>query len=198
VVDARLWRPFDAWLQAWKSLDYDFEIVYLNSMHAHPTPQSRDRMYFVAWKRKNRRPDLKITPLGFCTKCGKNVSSVQSWNNPTRRYGKYRQQYVYCCPSCATVVTPYYFAAANAIDWALPTPRIGDRVRPLREKTMQRIAYGLKKYASDPFTVQVNKTSDRVRSLIADTFPTQTGDNGSALVLPFLINLTHTTVRPVA
>ncbi len=197
VVDAHLWRPFDAWLQAWKSLDYVFEIVYINSMHIHPTPQSRDRMYFIAWKKGNRKPDLKITPLAYCQKCGKNVDSVQSWKNPTRRYGKYRQQYVYCCPICATVVMPYYYAAANAIDWSLPSPRIGDRVKPLREKTMQRIAYGLEKYACDPFTVQINKTSDRVRGLLGEAFPTQTGDNGLAMVVPFLINLTHSTIRPI-
>ncbi len=66
VVDVHLWRPFDAWLHAWKSLGYDYELVYLNSMHALPTPQSRDRMYFVAWKRLNRRPDLAMHPLAFC------------------------------------------------------------------------------------------------------------------------------------
>lgn len=198
VVDAHLWRPFDAWLQAWRSLNYDFEIVYINSMHIHPTPQSRDRMYAVFWKRGNRKPDLTITPLAYCPKCEKNVHAIQSWKNPSRRYGKYKQQYVYCCPSCASIVTPYYYAAANAIDWSLPTPRIGDRAKPLREKTMQRIAYGLKKYQVEPFTVQVNKSSDRLRSLLQEVLPTQTGDNGLAMVVPFLINLTHSTIRPIA
>ncbi len=108
VVDAYLWRPFQAWLQAWKSLDYEFELVYFNSMHAHPTPQSRDRMYFVGWKHGIRRPNLKITPLAYCATCERDVESVQSWKNPNRRYGKYRQQYVYRCPRCASEVTPYY------------------------------------------------------------------------------------------
>ncbi len=108
VVDAYLWRPFQSWLQAWKSLGYEFELVYFNSMHAHPTPQSRDRMYFVGWKRGMRRPDLKITPLAYCALCERNVESVQSWKNPNRRYGKYRQQYVYRCPHCACEVIPYY------------------------------------------------------------------------------------------
>lgn len=197
VVDAHLWRPFQAWLSAWKSLDYDYDLVYLNSMHAHPTPQSRDRMYFVAWKKGNSRPNLKITPLAYCAKCDKNVESIQSWKNPTRRYGKYKQQYVYCCPVCAQEVTPYYYAAANAIDWSLPAPRIGDREKPLRDKTMQRIAYGLEKFSRESFTVQVNKTTDRVRSLRHEPFPTQTGDNGLALVHPFLVNLNHSEVRPI-
>lgn len=197
VVDAHLWRPFPAWLQAWKSLDYDYEIVYLNSMHAHPTPQSRDRMYFVAWKRGNKKPNLKITPLAYCQKCEKNVESIQSWKNPTKRYGKYKQQYVYCCPFCAKEVTPYYYAAINAVDWSLPAPRIGDRIKPLRDKTMHRIAYGLEKFAGKSFTVQVNKTTDRVRSLEQEVFPTQTGDNGLAMVMPFLINLNHQEARPL-
>lgn len=200
VVDAHLWRPFSAWLHAWKSLDYDFELVYLNSMHAHPTPQSRDRMYFVAWKRGNNKPDLKITPLAYCERCAKNVDAVQSWKNPARRYGKYKQQYVYCCPHCAREVVPYYYAAANAIDWTLPVQRIGDRVKPLKPKTLERIEYGLQKFAYRPqaFTVQVNKTTNRARS-VEDTFPTQTGDNGLALVAPppFIINLNHSEPRPV-
>lgn len=192
VVDAQRWRPFPAWLEAWRLLGYDFEIVYLNSMHVHPTPQSRDRMYFVAWKRGNTRPNLKITPLAYCPRCTKNVQSVQSWKNPTRRYGKYRQQYVYVCPCCVMEVTPYYYAAANAIDWSLPAPRISDRAKPLQEKTLRRIAYGLEKFARSPFTVQVNKTSDRVRALSTDAFPTQTGVNGLALVSPLLMSLSHT------
>lgn len=198
VVDAHLWRPFRAWLHAWTSLDYDYEIVYLNSMHAHPTPQSRDRMYFVAWKRGNRRPNLTIKPYAYCQKCEGTVESVQSWKNPTRRYGKYRQQYVYRCPQCTREVTPYYYAAANAIDWSLPTPRIGDRDKPLREKTMRRIAYGLSKFGRSPFTVQVNKTTDRLHGLLQEAFQTQTGDNGLAMVLPFLLNLNHPNTRAIS
>ncbi len=108
VVDAYLWRPFQAWLEAWRCLEYEFELIFFNSMHAHPTPQSRDRMYFVAWKQGMRQPNLKITPLAYCARCEKDVDSVQSWKHPHRRYGKYRQQYVYCCPHCARGVTPYY------------------------------------------------------------------------------------------
>lgn len=184
VVDAHLWRPFQAWLQAWKSLDYDFELVYLNSMHAHPTPQSRDRMYFVAWKRGNRKPNLKITPSAYCQKCEKNIDAVQSWKNPQRRYGKYKQQYVYCCPVCAQEVTPYYFAAANAIDWSLPAPRIGDRKKPLKEKTLARIAYGLSKFSGNAFAIPMTRKQDRLRDMTRDPFPTQTGTETQGLTIP--------------
>ncbi|MBO0795113.1 MAG: DNA cytosine methyltransferase, partial [Ktedonobacteraceae bacterium] len=192
VVDTHLWRPFKAWLHAWECLGYEFEIVYLNSMHAHPTPQSRDRMYFVAWRRGNRKPNLKITPRAFCQRCDKNVESIQSWKNPSRRYGKYKQQYVYCCPHCACEVIPYYFAAANAIDWSLPTPRIGDRVKPLKEKTLARIAYGLEK-----FGIPMTRVQDRLRSVLRDAFPTQTATETQGVVMPpFLLNLNHSEPRP--
>ncbi|GHO94822.1 hypothetical protein KSF_048700 [Reticulibacter mediterranei] len=189
VVDAHLWRPFQAWLQAWQSLGYDFELVYLNSMHAHPTPQSRDRMYFVAWKHGNRKPNVKITPAAYCQKCEKKVDAVQCWKKPSRRYGKYRQQYIYCCPGCAIEVVPYYYAAMNAIDWSLPAPRIGDRTKPLRTKTMQRIEYGLKKFAGHPFSIPMTRVQDRLRDVTQEPFPTQTATETQGLVMPFIAEL---------
>ena len=199
VVDAHLWRPFESWLQAWKSLDYEFELVYFNSMHAHPTPQSRDRMYFVAWKRKNRRPDLKICPLAYCNRCQKDCASVQSWKKASKHRGKYRQQYVYRCPGCAGEVTPYYYAAANAVDWSIPAPRIGDRKKPLKEKTTQRIAYGLEKFASHPFSIPMTRAQDRLRNMTHEPFPTQTATETQGLVTPpFLLNLNHPNTRAVA
>jgi DNA (cytosine-5)-methyltransferase 1 len=195
VVDARLWVMWDAWLHAWQNLGYVWEIVYLNSMFAPPTPQSRDRMYFVAWKRGNRAPHLRIEPPAYCPRCEKDIPAVQSWKNPTRKYGKYRQQYVYRCPLCAEEVTPYYYAAANAIDWSRPIQRIGDRTSPLKEKTLKRIAYGLEKFRREPFTVQVNKTTDRLRRALREPLPTQTADNGLALVSPFLLGLNHPNTR---
>jgi DNA (cytosine-5)-methyltransferase 1 len=91
-------------------------------------------------------------------------------------------------------VTPYYYAAANAINWSMKTERIGERKKPLQPKTLRRIEIGLRKYARHhPFTVQVNKTTDRTRDTMTEPFPTQTGDNGLGLVNPppFLINLSH-------
>ncbi|GCE15308.1 DNA cytosine methyltransferase [Tengunoibacter tsumagoiensis] len=189
VVDALLWKPFHAWLQAWRSLGYDYKLVYFNSMYAHPTPQSRDRMYFIAWKRKNRRPNLKITPTAYCPQCGKDVASVQCWKNPQRQYGKYKQQYVYRCPLDANEVTPYYYAAANAIDWDNPAPRIGDRAKPLRPKTMKRIAYGLEKFAQEPFLCNLNHPDARPAALFEQPFPTQTAyDSNGITVPPFILD----------
>ena len=128
VVEARDWILFDEWLLMMQKLGYIWEIVYFNSMFAHPTPQSRDRMYVVFWKKGNPAPDLRFTPLAWCACCGKDVASIQSWKNPLKRSGRYGKQYVYRCPDCAGVVVPYYYAAMNAINWQLPIQRISDRV----------------------------------------------------------------------
>lgn len=183
VVDAHLWRPFEAWLHAWDSLEYEFEIVHLNSMHAHPTPQSRDRMYFVAWKKGNRKPNLKITPLAHCKRCEKDVNAVQVWKNPTKRHGKYRQQYFYGCPGCDKEVEPYYYPAATAIDWSEPAPRIGNRKKPLEPKTLERIADGLKKFAQ-PYLVNMNHSNARPVPLEEMPFYTQTAYDSTGLAVP--------------
>jgi DNA (cytosine-5)-methyltransferase 1 len=57
VVDARQWVMYDAWLHAMDLLGYEWREVFFNSMFAHPTPQSRDRMYVVFWKKGNRAPE---------------------------------------------------------------------------------------------------------------------------------------------
>lgn len=198
VVDVQHWRPLPGWLLSWQNLGYDYQWVSLNSMFAHPTPQSRDRAYFVAWKRGNPKPDLAIRPTAYCAKCERDVAAVQCWKQQGKHLGKYHQQYVYCCPEGAREVTPSFYPAASAIDWSRPIQRIGDRAKPLKPKTMERIAYGLEKFKDEPFTVQLNKTTDRVRSVVQGPFPTQTADNGLGLVM----SLSHGTrpgyISPVA
>jgi DNA (cytosine-5)-methyltransferase 1 len=191
VVDARNWRLFNAWLQAMSSLDYNHEIVYFNSMFAHPTPQSRDRMYVVFWKRGNKAPDLRFTPPAYCPRCECNVAAVQGWKNPGKRWGRYgkNRQYLYHCPTCAGEVTPYYYCAANAIDWALPSERIGDRKRPLKEKTLDRIRVGLEKYGRQPFLTSyyTRAVGRAANSPIDAPLPTQ-----PTWPVHYLVDLGHT------
>lgn len=189
VVEAREWLLFDEWLLIMQKLGYSWETVYFNSMFAHPTPQSRDRMYIIFWKKGNTAPDLRFTPLAWCLRCGKDVHAVQSWKHPLRKWGRYGKQYVYRCPSCACEVIPYYYAAASAINWQLPIKRIGDRSKPLKPKTLRRVEIGLRRF-HEAFLLQVNKTTDRVRP-VSSVLPTQTADNGLALVSPFLVGLSH-------
>lgn len=191
VVEARWWVPFPAWLQAMELLGYHHKIVYLNSMFAHPTPQSRDRMYVVFWKKSLRAPNLDIRPRAHCSRCGRDVEAVQSWKNPQKPWGKYGQQYVYRCPECAGEVVPYYFCAANAIDWSLPAPRIGDRKRPLKEKTLRRIEIGLKKFAR-PIQIDLTQQEGRARPLTDPAFTQVGSEKFGMAVPPFLMDYVHT------
>jgi len=190
VVDARKWVMFEAWLMAMHALGYNHKCCYLNSMHFHPTPQSRDRMYIVFWKKGNKAPDLEYMPVAWCGKCGKDVQSLQTWKNHRRKFGKYRTQYVYCCPSCALVIEPYYYASFNCIDWTDLGERIGDRPKPLADKTITRIQYGLDKYGRQPMVVTTRYTSGvdcRVKPAASEAMPTQPGDASHAICTPLII-----------
>lgn len=194
VVDARKWVMFDSWLNAMTTLGYNHKCVYLNSMHVHPTPQSRDRMYVVFWKKGNKAPDLDYMPLAFSPKLGKDVNAVQSWKNPLKKFGKYRQQYVYCCPVTGYVVEPYYYAAFNCIDWSDLGTRISERRNPLSEKTMGRIRYGLEKYGRQPFIINDQHSTGinyRVKGVdeIIPTIPTT--HQIKLVTQPFIIKLEH-------
>lgn len=186
----RLWPLFWTWYQAMEQLGYVGQIVSLNSMFAHPTPQSRDRIYIVWTRKKNKRPDLTITPLAHCEQCG-DVEARQSWKTG-RSVGKYgkRNQYLYTCPICRVVVMPYYFCALNALDLSIPAQRIGDRPIPLKPRTRGRVQYGLDTYGSRGLQVTVNNKSGvscRVRSLEQPLF-TQACSNTTAVVSPVLVN----------
>lgn len=158
VVEVANWLPFRAWLLAMDALGYDHQVVSLNSMHAQahglPAAQSRDRLYIVFHRKGNPRPDVSgmQRPKAWCQKCGVTVRSVQSWKRQDHGgIGRYRSQYVYRCPNAAcrhTVVEPGWLPAASIIDWSVPGQRIGDRTKPLAEKTRRRIAAGIARYWS--------------------------------------------------
>lgn len=192
VVDARQWVTWDAWLLAMHQLGYEHKIVFLNSMHAHPTPQSRDRMYVVFWQKGNKAPNLNLTPSAWCERCGQDVSAMQAWKNNSS-YGRYRTQYIYACPHCRAPVEPYYYCAASAIDWSLPAPRIGDRKKPLTDKTIARIRAGIAKFGRQAITVDTAfSDGDRTLSML-DAMRTQTTRQTIGIATPpFMIDVVHT------
>jgi DNA (cytosine-5)-methyltransferase 1 len=145
VVEIRKWELFDDWIRTMRTLGYEHQAVYLNSMVAFPTPQSRDRMYVVFWRRGDPKPDLEIRPKAWCAVHG-DVEAIQTWKNPLRPWGKYRAQYTYRCPNCDGLALPYAWPAASAIDWEIPAPRIGDRKRPLATATLARIEAARERY----------------------------------------------------
>lgn len=189
VVDARKWIMFPAWINAMDLLGYNHKSVYINSMHCHPTPQSRDRMYIVFWRKGNKAPDLEFTPKAYCPCCGTDVFAMQRWKRHDKNWGKYNQQYVYVCPKDGTVVTPYYYAAFNTIDWSDIGTRIGDRKKPLSPNTMSRIQHGLDKYGNDPF--QVINYSPGYTKPLSDATGTMTTNDHHAIAMPFIFKGEH-------
>jgi DNA (cytosine-5)-methyltransferase 1 len=198
VVDARAWVLWDAWIMAMHNLGYQHQAVFYNSMFAWPTPQSRDRMYVVFWRKGQRRPDLDLRPWAPCPQCGP-VQAIQRFKPKANVKAKYGTQYTYVCPKCAQNVMPFYFAAINAIDWTVPAERIGDRKKPLEERTMQRIAYGLKKYGNRPLSVSMlhgERLACRVRSAETEPMFGQHSANASAIASPFMVDKGHSHAGP--
>jgi DNA (cytosine-5)-methyltransferase 1 len=194
VVDAGKWRLWDSWLHAMHALGYEHKVVYFNSMFAWPTPQSRDRMYTFFWKRGNKAPDLEFRPKAPCPKCEKVVEAIQTWKKP-QHWGRYKAQYFYRCPTCHKEVTPFYYAAFNAIDWSIKAERIGDRKRPLKPKTMERIKYGLETYGRKPLIVTGRYTTGvecRVKDAMTEPLPTQPGDASHAIAFPWMVETGYT------
>ncbi len=160
VVEVRRWAPFNAWLEAMHSFGYEHEIVYLNSMVAPPTPQSRDRLYVVFWRKGNTAPDLDIRPRCLCQRCG-DVEGRQAWKKADKPGGKYRQQYIYVCSTCGDRALPYAWPAASAIDWSLPCPKVSERTRPLAAATLRRIAVGLERFGPAAIVQKSGHTFER-------------------------------------
>src|SRR5690606_29207675 len=155
VVDAREWVLWPAWSSALTALGYEYRVVSLNSMHAQAlgpaAPQSRDRLYVVAWRRGETAPDLNrwARPMADCPQHGR-VRAIQAWRREGRTVGKYKSQYTWRCPrvECRNIeVHPAVRPAADIIDWSLPVTRIADRPRPLADKTMARIPAAVAAYA---------------------------------------------------
>lgn len=208
VVDIRLWQHYDSWLKAMLDLGYAYKEVYLNAQF-FGVPQSRDRIYVVFWKRGNRAPNLDFRPPADCPRCGR-VEAVQTWKRDANRWGRYgaRRQYVYCCPKCSKDVEPYHTPAYVAIDWSLPTPTVGSRVRPLKPKTLERIRAGIQKFArvvdatavTPPFVSSQHLNSDgsstRVRGVDQPLPCVTTFNNEHAVVVPpMVMSLNHSNDR---
>ena len=158
ATQAKYALAWGEWRRQLTNLGYRFRVVSLNSMHAQkygaPAPQSRDRIYIVAWLDGTPAPDLEsiLRPRAYCPKCDAIIESQQSWKNG-RTVGRYRQTYVYVHGACGTVVEPGWLPAASIIDWSISGERIGDRKQPLTAKTLDRIAAGIARYWS-PFHLE--------------------------------------------
>jgi DNA (cytosine-5)-methyltransferase 1 len=85
-----------------------------------------------------------------------------------------------------------YRTAAECIDWSLPCPSVFDRAKPLAEKTMARIARGIRKFvleSADPFIVPTTHAGDtRVHSVREPMRTITAAQRGEfALIAPTLV-----------
>ncbi|GAB2553211.1 DNA cytosine methyltransferase [Kribbella endophytica] len=195
VVDVAKWVLWGTWRTSMEAIGYCLHVVYQNSMHAQagglPAPQSRDRVYVVCHQRGTPHPDLDrwTRPLAYCPGCDEVVRAMQAWKNPAKAWGRYRAQYVWRCPrvTCRNaVVEPGWLPAGSAIDWSLRGTRIGDRTRPLAEKTMQRIVAALEKQARGgvPMVVPMEGRDGKRPFPVTAVLRTQTTRNENALLVP--------------
>jgi DNA (cytosine-5)-methyltransferase 1 len=147
-------------------LGYDGQIVYFNSQFALPTPQSRDRMYVVFWRRGLPAPNLDFRPPSWCSSCETVVRGVQTWKPRVAeradaaghvRVGPLRAQYLYACPTASQPVAPAVVGARTIDRLVLPMERIGDKSEAARRR---RRASGSRRPRAarrtlDPVAVQV-------------------------------------------
>lgn len=92
--------------------------------------------------------------------------------------------------SCGLGRLPFGMAA-DCIDWSLPCPSIFERDRPLVEKTLWRLAQGLRRFvfeSANPFILKVNhgKWEPRHESIHSPLSTITAGQRGHALVVPTL------------
>jgi len=187
ATQAKYRTAWTVWRQELRALGYDFRVVSLNSMHAQtfgpPAPQSRDRIYVVAWPVGETAPDLDriLRPRAYCPRCDLVAESVQSWK-PGRSVGRYRQAYTYNCLTCNRPVEPGWLPAAVAIDWSLQGERIRDREKPLADKTLERIAAGIARYWG-PLAVPMEGREGKGATPLDMPMRTQTTRQETALVV---------------
>jgi DNA (cytosine-5)-methyltransferase 1 len=206
VVEARAGRDWDRWLRDFHNMRYRTRLFAFNSMHAqytrtHSAPQSRDRLYLAYWHESlGRTPDFDkwLRPGAYCPGCDRIVSAMQVFKDPKRDMGRYRQSYLYRCPSVAcrnAVVEPQTLPALTAIDPAIPGIRIGDRPKTedephgLAPATIDRIKAGMAAYWL-PLLVPTGGTWRDQATPLGRPMPTRTTrENDGVALPPFVIPL---------
>jgi DNA (cytosine-5)-methyltransferase 1 len=160
-------KTFQRWLAQLRNLGYVVEWRELRACD-YSAPTIRKRLFIVA-----RRDGQRIV-----------------WPEPTHASPKKIGTDLF-----TSHLKPWR-TAAECIDWSIPCPSIFDRERPLAEKTLRRVAAGLRRFvieSPEPFIVSLtHHGSDRIEPL-DEPFKTVTGANRGekALVQPFIVNMAH-------
>ena len=148
--------------------------MFLNSAFFPPTPQSRDRIYVVFWRKGQPKPNLDFAPICWCNECQTLVNGIQTpkvhlkkptsveqaWGPHDTVWGWYSRQYFYACPRCAHRVAPAITPAITAIEPGHKAIKIGERAEhglsPLTAGTMARIQRGLDGLPERPFVIPLH------------------------------------------
>lgn len=131
---------FRWWCQELRALGYSYELVDLNAQF-FGVPQSRDRLFIVAWADGLRRPDLAHRPVAQCVRCDRDVESFKTEPRvPPSGRVRYGTSYHYACPSCGHRVEPPATPALAALDLTDLGPTLRERDKLPKQSTMDRIA----------------------------------------------------------
>jgi DNA (cytosine-5)-methyltransferase 1 len=196
VVEAKSWLYWNSWWHAFEDAGYTAKVLSINSMHVPAgvqgvmVPQSRDRIYVIA-TRNGIKVDTELRPTAWCASCERDVEARQVFKNSARQYGRYRQSWLWRCVYCMSPVEPMAAPATQAIDWSLPSQRIGDRAKPLAPSTLRRIELGLARlgistmYGSDRegMIVETAHQGERAPRSTREPFRTMTASDDRPLLV---------------
>ncbi|UKD50811.1 DNA cytosine methyltransferase (plasmid) [Amycolatopsis sp. FU40] len=183
---------FKWWLRQFANLNYEYRILYLNSMF-FGVPQSRDRLYIAFWDKKLPAPDLDHRPESWCDRCQTIVEAVWTWKTGVPPSGsvRYGVQYRYTCPSCRRPVFPPITPAIAALDLTKLGTRIGDKpvkkhrdgsTGPLAAATMARAERCRQRFADFPAVLVPGETVHDPEQHPWRPFAAQTGKQETAVL----------------
>ena len=174
-----------------RGMGYQVEWRNINAAD-YGAPTNRRRLFLIArndgcpieWPEPSHGDPTKIGTIGpdlFHCRCRENSHELHV-----------------VCPTCGLPRLPRlapWKTAASCIDWSIECPSIFDRKRPLAEKTLRRIAMGLKRYvleAAEPFVVGVGGRAGQTPPTGASCpLGTVTAKNDRAVVAPYVAPITH-------
>ena len=147
-----------------------------------------------------KRPNLDYRPLAYCTshRCGgRHVYAVQTWKKPTKawplpKWGKYKRQYIYCCPDCNKPGRTRRMASLYSNQLVQPRSNIRRACRTWNEQlataTVDRIRRALAKFGrTPPFIIPTKSVWGTDRS-VTQPFTAQTTQQDKALVSAIIKN----------
>ncbi|TDW91110.1 DNA cytosine methyltransferase [Kribbella sp. VKM Ac-2566] len=180
------------WLKQFKNLNYEYKILFLNSMF-FGVGQSRDRWYGVFWDKRLPAPDLEHRPLAWCEHCGTVEKSFQAWKTgiPATGSVRYGKQYEYLCERCRKAVVPHYTPSLDALDLSNLGTRIGDRERPLAPATMARAERCRQRFAEFPAVLMPAKSAHGSERHPWQPMSTQTSQQETAILSTGQVMVAH-------